>query len=211
MSSEKQEEAQWDSRSGGCPTAKLDAQDLQTQLSPRNKAPTKNHLPTQTLSQELPLYTEPGGFRCSSARLCQWITDRRTTAWEKLLSALPVPSPEISLPGSPSGQTQMLLLHLWRHPGPDVVSPSTESSSACELQLAARPNAVSIPQQPSFPKVAITFCWVEDSIGLLVTHITALGFAIVLEGTTLTEVMPTPVWRNRWHCQSPDTIAASRS
>lgn len=60
MSSEKQEEAQWDSRSGGCPTAKLDAQDLQTQLSPRNKAPTKNHLPTQTLSQELPLYTEPG-------------------------------------------------------------------------------------------------------------------------------------------------------
>lgn len=92
-----------------------------------------------------------------------------------------------------------------------MVPPGTERSSACELQLAARPKAVSIHQQPSFPQLAVTFCWVEDSIGLLVTHVAALGFAIVLEGTALTEVMPTSVWRNRWQCLSPHTTAASRS
>lgn len=92
-----------------------------------------------------------------------------------------------------------------------MVPPGTERSSACELRLAAGPKAVSIHQQPSFPQLAVTFCWVEDSIGLLVTHVAALGFAIVLEGTALTEVMPTSVWRNRRQCLSPHTTAASRS
>lgn len=91
------------------------------------------------------------------------------------------------------------------------------AAKSCELQLRARPNTKKIPQEllplllQPLPLKALspagarfTFCWVEDSIGLLVTDIAALGFAIVLEGTTLTEVVPTPVWRHRCHCKSPD-------
>lgn len=64
--------------------------------------------------------------------------------------------------------------------------------------------------KPSLPQVPVTFCWVEDSVSLLVTDVAALGFAIVLEGTILTEVVPTPVQRHRCHSTSPDTVAVSR-
>lgn len=38
----------------------------------------------------------------------------------------------------------------------------------------------------------LTFCWVEDAIGLDIAHVTPLGFPVMLKRTGLTEVMPTP-------------------
>lgn len=90
-----------------------------------------------------------------------------------------------------------------------------------ELQLRARPHTRKIqqelvplvlrcsPRSPCPPQVPGTFGRVEDSIGLLVADVAALGFAIVLEGTALTEVVPTPAQGHRGHCESPDTITVS--
>lgn len=44
--------------------------------------------------------------------------------------------------------------------------------------------------------MSVTFCWVEDPIGLLVTDVAALRFAVMLEGAALTEVVPAPARRD---------------
>lgn len=46
---------------------------------------------------------------------------------------------------------------------------------------------------------------------MLVADVAALGFAVVLQGTALTEVVPTPVWTHRGGCRSPDTSTVSWS
>lgn len=40
--------------------------------------------------------------------------------------------------------------------------------------------------------VAFTFRWVEDAVGLLIAHVTAFRFAVVLQCTGLTEIMSAP-------------------
>lgn len=164
-------------------------------------------------------------MRCCS----QGITDlpARASAQPLLPSTLPLPSPGSSPQAPHLDKHKMLLLHpepprprlgVSRHYRkfclqPTAASPSLGLGQTPRTRIGSwcRADAPAESPSPRLQPSPLTFCWVEDAVGLLVTHVTALGFPVVLEGTALTEVVPTPVRGDRCHCQSPATAAVSRS